>query len=135
VKSGKPPLLIRSPVSGSVGPGNVGSIGETIVARRDQLWPLSVELMTATWTPLSGRLWSANWMNPSTSVPSGRTLMMLPIVPACVPGLYATRGVDQVWPPFVVREKNACCTYERACSRPCSEGGKPGGDKNRSQTA
>ena len=55
-------------------------------------------------------LWSEKTTSPSTSVLSGRTLMMLPIVPACVPGLKATRGASQLVPPFVVRENHACWT-------------------------
>ena len=101
----------------------------------DHVTPRSLDRTIATLAPRIFDLWFAKRMNPSTSVRSGRTLMMLPIVPAWVPGLKRTRGGSQLAPPFVVREKNACWTYDAAWKRPWSDGGKPGGDTKRSQAA
>ena len=126
------------PVSGSVGPPNVGSNGATMLGFFDQVSPRSVERITATLAPRScvdDCLCTEKTTKPSTSVRSGRTLMMLPIVPACVPGLKATCGVSQLRPPFVVRENQACCTNERAWKRPLSDRGNPGGETKRSHMA
>src|SRR5262249_27361683 len=46
-----------------------------------------------------------------------------------------TRGGSQLAPPFVVREKYACCTNDAAWKRPRSDGGKPGGETKRSHPA
>ena len=60
---------------------------------------------------------------------------MFPIVHACVPGLNKTRAGSQLAPPFVVRENQACWTYDRAFVLPWSLALMPGGERNRSQTA
>jgi hypothetical protein len=60
-----------------------------MIAFFDHVVPWSVERTTAICAPRIFALWSANRSNPSTRswVAFGRTLTMLPIVPACVPGL------------------------------------------------
>jgi len=69
--------------SGSLSP--IAWTGATVVARFDHVSPLSVERMT--WTsalPLTVAPWwstcECRCMNPSTSVPSGRTMTWLAIV-------------------------------------------------------
>ena len=87
-KAGSPPERIAwLEWSGSNGPGKLVSSGAIIVAFFSQVTPWSNERTTATDTPWSFALWFANTTRPSTSVSFGRTLMMLPIVPAWVPGL------------------------------------------------
>jgi hypothetical protein len=60
---------------------------------------------------------------------------MLPIVPACVPGLKMARAGSQLAPPFVVRENHDCSTYDCALILPWSLALIPGGERKRSQTA
>jgi hypothetical protein len=74
-----------------IGCGSVSPIawtGATMIALRDQVTPLLVERMTATWAPRVPWLFrrSRNIMKPSTSVPLGGTTIWLEIVCACVPG-------------------------------------------------
>src|SRR6266852_7961021 len=101
------PARTAAPVSGSL-TGSCSMAGPVMTL--DQVTPWSVERTTAT------RFWAAcgGWLfeppragKTSITVPSGSTTISLPNADTFCLKLVRFRGVDQVAPPSVVREKSA----------------------------
>src|SRR6266487_4130415 len=123
--------------SGSVSP--MALSGATMIARLDQVAPLSVERMIATLSPrVPWLFWRVlNRKNPSSSVPLGSATIWLEMVPFCVPGSKISRAGSQVGleeAPLVVRANQTgwwnACAFNNAVS-----GAFSFGETNRSHTA